>query len=123
MCDSMCNDLFERGTIRMITIPIYISPKGGSIVCFSKNNRRVFQSCSASICRYSQNLHCAKLYLNILESNLTLQPEKELSRPLQRKTTLKWNMDGELSEFDKTKIFSLLSESELNQCELDLDVA
>ena len=36
----------------------------------------------------------------------------------QRKTTLKWNADGELSEIDMLRILEKISYSELNQCEL-----
>ena len=36
----------------------------------------------------------------------------------QRKTTLKWNSNGELSEIDMLRILDKLSYSELNQCEL-----
>ena len=78
---------------------------------------------SASICRYSEDLHSAKDYLKIIESNLTLQPHKYWAIPLQRKTTLEWDPDGELSSIDKARIFSLLSESELTQCELDCEAA
>ena len=42
----------------------------------------------------------------------------------QRKTTLKWKKDGELSEIDMLRILERISTDELNQCELtcDLDV-
>ncbi len=105
------------------TKPIYISPAGGSIVCFSKNNARVFQVCSASICRYLPDLHSARKQLRIIESNLILKTGKEIEHPLQRKTTLKWNEDGELSAIDKARILSILSERELTQCELDSEAA
>ena len=36
----------------------------------------------------------------------------------QRKTTLKWNTDGELSEIDMLRILEKLSSRDLNQCEL-----
>ena len=39
----------------------------------------------------------------------------------QRKTTLKWNSNGELSEIDMLRIFEKLKTSELNQCELTCD--
>ena len=39
----------------------------------------------------------------------------------QRKTTLKWNSDGDLSEIDMLRILEKLSSSELNQCELTCD--
>ena len=43
--------------------------------------------------------------------------------PQQRKTTLKWNSNGELSEIDMLRILEKLSSSDLdlNQCELTCD--
>ncbi len=100
------------------TTPIYISSRGGSIVCFSKKNKRLFQVCSSSICRVSLNLYSAKKQLKIIESNLILQAHKKKEIAPQRKTTLKWNNDGELSSIDKTRILELLGESQLTECEL-----
>tara|TARA_B100001109_G_C18468526_1_gene292318 strand:- start:112 stop:264 length:153 start_codon:yes stop_codon:yes gene_type:complete len=40
----------------------------------------------------------------------------------QRKTTLKWNNNGELSEIDMLRILDKLSGSELNQCKLTCDL-
>ena len=39
----------------------------------------------------------------------------------QRKTTLKWNSNGELSEIDMLRILERLSSSDLKQCELTCD--
>ena len=39
----------------------------------------------------------------------------------QRKTTLKWNSNGELSEIDMLRILDNLSNNDLNQCELTCD--
>ena len=39
----------------------------------------------------------------------------------QRKTTLKWNSNGELSEIDMLRILEKLSSNNLNQCELTCD--
>ena len=39
----------------------------------------------------------------------------------QRKTTLKWNSNGELSEIDMLRILEKLSSNDLNQCELTYD--
>ena len=36
----------------------------------------------------------------------------------QRKTTLKWNINGELSSIDKARIINALSVAELRECEL-----
>ena len=39
----------------------------------------------------------------------------------QRKTTLKWNSNGDLSEIDMLRILEKLSYDDLNQCELTCD--
>ena len=39
----------------------------------------------------------------------------------QRKTTLKWNANGELSEIDMLRILEKISTSELSQCDLTCD--
>ena len=41
---------------------------------------------------------------------------------LQRKTTLKWNPNGELSEIDMLRILDSMTANELNQCELTCDL-
>ena len=38
--------------------------------------------------------------------------------PAQRKTTLKWDMNGELSSIDMVRIINVLSDKELKECEL-----
>ncbi len=38
--------------------------------------------------------------------------------PAQRKTTLKWNTNGELSSIDMARIINELSDTELKECEL-----
>tara|TARA_B100000212_G_scaffold298459_1_gene242685 strand:- start:74 stop:265 length:192 start_codon:yes stop_codon:yes gene_type:complete len=40
------------------------------------------------------------------------------TNPAQRKTTLKWNTDGELSSIDMARIINDLSVAELKECEL-----
>ena len=40
----------------------------------------------------------------------------------QRKTTLKWNSNGDLSEIDMLRILDKISAAELNQCELTCDL-
>ena len=40
----------------------------------------------------------------------------------QRKTTLKWNSNGDLSEIDMLIILDKISTAELNQCELTCDL-
>ena len=39
----------------------------------------------------------------------------------QRKTTLKWKSNGDLSEIDMLRILEKLSSSDLNQCQLKCD--
>ena len=39
----------------------------------------------------------------------------------QRKTTLKWNSNGELSEIDMLRILDKISSSDLKQCQLSCD--
>ena len=39
----------------------------------------------------------------------------------QRKTTLKWDANGELSEIDMLRILEKISSRELNRCELTCD--
>ena len=43
---------------------------------------------------------------------------KETKSTPQRKTTLKWNVNGELSSIDMTRILEALSVKELRECEL-----
>ena len=102
--------------------PIYISPKGGSITCFSNKNKRVFQSCNLRVCRHSESLRSAKKQLKALESDSFLLPQKVIKEPLQRKTTLKWTSEGELSSVDMARILDRLTKPELSQCDLACDV-
>ena len=44
-------------------------------------------------------------------------PRKDKVSP-QRKTTLKWGNDGELSSIDMTRILDKLSKAELTECDL-----
>ena len=44
-----------------------------------------------------------------------------MNKPIQRKTTLKWSSDGELSSIDMTRILELLAKKELTQCVLACD--
>ena len=39
----------------------------------------------------------------------------------QRKTTLKWNSNGELSEIDMLRVLEKISSNDLKQCELTCD--
>ncbi len=100
------------------TIPFYISNRGGSITCFRGHGGRIFRSCSSSRCVYSSDLHSAKACLDNLELNRTLSPARVPGPPPQRKTTLKWNSDGELSAIDMARILDKLANPELTQCDL-----
>ena len=42
--------------------------------------------------------------------------------PLQRKTTLKWQDNGELSEIDMARIISRLNNSGLTGCDLTCEI-
>ena len=44
-----------------------------------------------------------------------------MDQPIQRKTTLKWSSDGELSSVDMARILELLAHKELTQCVLACD--
>ena len=44
-----------------------------------------------------------------------------MNKPVQRKTTLKWSSDGELSSIDMARIIQLLANKELTQCVLACD--
>ena len=44
--------------------------------------------------------------------------KNKLTNPAQRKTTLKWNTNGELSSIDMARIINELSATELKVCEL-----
>ena len=54
--------------------------------------------------------------LNVLWFNL-----RDMNKPIQRKTTLKWSSDGELSSIDMARILELLANKELTQCVLACD--
>ena len=43
---------------------------------------------------------------------------KKSTNSSQRKTTLKWNINGELSSIDMARIINALSVKELSECEL-----
>ena len=104
------------------TTPLFITPKGGSITCFRGDTGRVFRSCSRSHCIYSGDLHSAKAYLDNLEgkSNLLVEVADKVS--LQRKTTLKWSRDGELSAVDMARILDRLGNAQLTECDLACDL-
>ena len=43
---------------------------------------------------------------------------KGMNKPIQRKTTLKWSSDGEVSSIDMARILEVLANKELTQCVL-----
>ena len=104
------------------TNPLLISPKGGSITCFRGDNGRIYRSCSKSRCVYSRDLHSAKAYLDDLEGKNSLITEVSDKVPPQRKTTLKWSRDGELSAVDMTRILDQLAKPELTECDFACDL-
>ena len=104
------------------TNPFFITSRGGSITCFKGDSGRIFQSCSRNRCVYSADLHSAKAYLDNLEFIKSLPPAKSIVPPVQRKTTLKWSSDGELSAVDMARILDRISNPELTQCDLLCDL-
>tara|TARA_Y100001968_G_C18884872_1_gene493401 strand:+ start:312 stop:500 length:189 start_codon:yes stop_codon:yes gene_type:complete len=46
---------------------------------------------------------------------------RDMNKPVQRKTTLKWSSDGELSSIDMARILELLANKELTECVLACD--
>ena len=104
------------------TNPLFISSKGGSITCFRGDSGRIFRSCSRSRCVYSADLHSAKAYLDDLEKKTILLAGAKEKIPAQRKTTLKWSSDGELSAVDMARILDRISNPELTQCDLLCDL-
>ena len=102
--------------------PLLVTPKGGSITCFRGDNGRIYRSCSRSRCVYSADLHSAKAYLDNLELRKSLPAAKSTVPPVQRKTTLKWSSDGELSAVDMARILDQLGNTQLTQCDLRRDL-
>ena len=50
--------------------------------------------------------------------------EENISKkiPQQRKTTLKWGTDGELSAVDMVRILDRLNDQDLTECEIPLEI-
>ncbi len=51
-------------------------------------------------------------------SSQSPRPLKKEKVSPQRKTTLKWSSDGELSSVDMTRILDKLAKTELTECDL-----
>ncbi len=49
------------------------------------------------------------------------QEEKTIKIPQQRKTTLKWGTNGELSSIDMVRILDRLNDQDLTECEIPLE--
>ena len=49
------------------------------------------------------------------------QEKKSKKIPQQRKTTLKWGSNGELSALDMVRILDRLNDQDLTECEIPLD--
>tara|TARA_Y100001968_G_scaffold269580_1_gene260454 strand:- start:442 stop:612 length:171 start_codon:yes stop_codon:yes gene_type:complete len=49
------------------------------------------------------------------------QENNEKMIPQQRKTTLKWGTNGELSALDMVRILDRLNDQDLTECEIPLD--
>ncbi len=105
------------------TIPLFISPQGGSITCFRGDTGRIFRSCSRTRCVYSSDLHSAKAYLDNLEGRKKLIMGEISKIPAQRKTTLKWNGNGELSAVDMARILDRLANAQLTECDLACQIS
>ena len=49
------------------------------------------------------------------------QEDKAKKIPQQRKTTLKWGTNGELSALDMVRILDRLNDNDLTECEIPLE--
>ena len=49
------------------------------------------------------------------------QEQKSKKIPQQRKTTLKWGTNGELSSLDMVRILDRLNDQDLTECEIPLE--
>ena len=68
------------------------------------------------------------LYFNIFIREILLvmvqkrsQEDKAKKIPQQRKTTLKWGTDGELSALDMVRILDRLNDQDLTECKIPLE--
>ena len=48
--------------------------------------------------------------------------QKTIKIPQQRKTTLKWGTNGELSSIDMVRILDRLNDQDLTECEIPLEI-
>ena len=47
--------------------------------------------------------------------------QKKIKIPQQRKTTLKWGTNGELSSIDMVRILERLNDQDLTECQIPLE--
>ena len=50
-----------------------------------------------------------------------VQDQKTIKIPQQRKTTLKWGTNGELSSIDMVRILDRLNDQDLTECEIPVE--
>ena len=50
-----------------------------------------------------------------------IRENKTIKIPQQRKTTLKWGTNGELSALDMVRILDRLNDQDLTECEIPLE--
>ena len=50
-----------------------------------------------------------------------IQEQKTIKIPQQRKTTLKWGTNGELSSIDMVRILDRLNDQDLTECEIPME--
>ena len=74
------------------------------------------------------NFEMQSLYFNIFIREILLvmvqkrsQEDKAKKIPQQRKTTLKWGTNGELSALDMVRILDRLNDQDLTECEIPLE--
>ena len=53
--------------------------------------------------------------------NKKSQEPKKIKIPQQRKTTLKWGTNGELSSIDMVRILDRLNDQDLTECEIPFE--
>ena len=63
---------------------------------------------------------CFLLVLVVMVQNRS-QENKAKKIPQQRKTTLKWGSNGELSALDMVRILDRLNDQDLTECEIPLE--
>jgi len=51
------------------------------------------------------------------------EEQNSIKIPQQRKTTLKWGTNGELSSIDMVRILDRLNDQDLTECEIPFDTA